>query len=127
MISAMDHLLTHWADQHQRRARRPQTMLAQAMEFGGIPPRGSGASGSKDPLGLGELDSVAWEVEQALKRLRPLDQQMADEHYRDGGYSDAKCSRLQISRSSYYERLDRLHKRLQKALEAVPERRRAGA
>lgn len=123
MIKEMDQLLTHWAEQHARRGGRSKSMLAQAIEFGGIPPRGTGPKKSRDLLNVGELDNVAWEVEQGLQRLEWRDQSMADEHYRDGGYSQAKCQRLQISSSTYYERLHRLHLKLKEALEGTARRR----
>ncbi|WP_342594540.1 hypothetical protein AAGT95_16770 [Salinicola lusitanus] len=123
MIKEMDQLLNHWAEQHARRGGQPQSMLAQAIEFGGIPPRGTGPKKSRDLLNLGELDNVAWEVEQGLQRLEWHHQMMADEHYRDGGYSQAKCQRLQISSSSYYERLDRLHRKLKESLKDTATRR----
>lgn len=125
MIKEMDQLLNYWAEQHARRGGNAPSMLAQAMEFGGIPPRGTGPKKSRDLLNLGELDNVAWEVEQGIKRLEWIDQMMADEHYRDGGYSQAKCQRLQISSSSYYERLDRLHRKLKVALQETASRRPA--
>lgn len=125
MIKEIDQLLIHWAEQHARRGGRPQSMLAQAMEFGGIPPRGTGLKRSRDLLNLGELDNVAWEVEQGLKRLEWHHQAMADEHYRDGGYSEAKCRRLRISSSAYYERLERLHIKLREALRETASRRSA--
>lgn len=126
MIKEMDQLLTHWAEQHARRSARQRSALAQAMEFGGIPPRGSGVKTSRDPLGLGDLDEVAWEIECALRHLDIRHQVMADEHYRDGGYSDAKAQRLGCARRTYYDRLDRLHAALQGQLrEHAGKRRRA--
>ncbi|MGJ8522280.1 hypothetical protein R84981_000965 [Carnimonas sp. R-84981] len=118
MIKEIDQLLQHWADQINRRGSRQTSVLGKVAEFGGIPPRNTGAPGSRDPLGLGEMDEVAWQVEQALCDLPDKHQVMAHEHYRWSGYSDEKSRRLGMARQTYYDRLDRLHVLLKSALQS---------
>ncbi|MCH4563364.1 hypothetical protein MKP05_09500 [Halomonas sp. EGI 63088] len=112
MITEMDELLKHWADQHRGPGLRQCSPLGRMVEFGGIPPRGAAPHGSRDPLGLGELDDLSWQVEQALGKLDAQHQVLAHEHYRGGGYSDEKARRLGLPRQTYYDRLDRLHEAL---------------
>ncbi len=69
MIKAMDELLQHWADQHRGQGMRQCSPLGRLVEFGGIPPRSGAPQGSRDPLNLGDMDELAWQVEQALQQL----------------------------------------------------------
>ncbi|SHK37976.1 hypothetical protein SAMN05192556_102456 [Halomonas caseinilytica] len=116
MIAKMDELLKHWADQHRGQGMRQCSPIGRLVEFGGIPPRSSGPKGSRDPLNLGEMDELAWQIEQALQQLDDRHQVLAHEHYRWNGYSDEKARRLGIARRTYYDRLDRLHEALQSVL-----------
>lgn len=116
MITEMDELLQHWADQHRHKGPRSSSPLGIVVEFGGVPPRSSSPKGSRDPLGLGELDDTAWQVEQALMELSDELQVIAHEHYRWHGYSDHKAARLGIAKRTYYDRLDRLHSELKSTL-----------
>lgn len=125
MIKEMDELLQHWADQHRRRGGRQSSPLGQVAEWGGIPPRGTGPKGSRDPLNLGEMDDAAWQVECALKRLEDRHQVMAHEHYRFHGYNDQKAQRLGMAKRTYYDALDRLHELLKAELREVYRRRRS--
>ncbi|MCE9664508.1 hypothetical protein LY622_13800 [Halomonas sp. M5N1S17] len=124
MIKEMDELLQHWADQHRGRGLRQCSPLGALVEFGGIPPRSSNPKGSRDPLGLGELDEAAWQIEQALRTLHDNHQVLAHEHYRWNGYSDEKAARLGLARQTYYDRLHRLHYELQRALKDQFKRQR---
>lgn len=123
MIKEMDELLQHWAEQHHRGGRGQRSPLAVAMEFGGVPPRASGPRGSRDLLNLGDMDNVSWEVETALRELDTRHQVMADEHYRDHGYTDAKALRLGMAKRTYYDALHALHSALKSQLKAKGERR----
>ncbi|XKE45736.1 hypothetical protein LG302_00925 [Halomonas organivorans] len=126
MIRKMDELLQHWADQHRGRGLRQCSPIGKMAEFGGMPPRGSGPKGSRDPLGLGELDELAWQVEQALQQLDDKHQVLAHEHYRWNGYSDEKARRLGMARQTYYDRLQALHEALQEELKCrLSKKRRA--
>lgn len=125
MIKAMDELLQHWADQHRSRGARQSSPLGDVVEFGGVPPRASGPQRSRDPLGLGEMDDLAWQVEQALQPLPETLRTIAHEHYRWHGYSDEKARRLRLPRATYYDRLDRLHEALRDQLRSTLSRRRA--
>lgn len=116
MIKDIDDLLYHWASQSRGRGMRQCSPLGKLVEFGGIPPRDTSPKGSRDPLALGDMDEAAWQVEQALKQLDDDYQLLAHEHYRWNGYSDEKARRLGIARRTYYDRLDRLHLRLQAVL-----------
>lgn len=127
MITAIDELLKHWADQHRGRGMRQCSPLGRLAEFGGIPPRSSAPKGSRDPLNLGEMDDAAWQVECALQRLDDQYQVLAHEHYRRNGYSDEKARRLDLPRQTYYDRLHRLHYLLQVELKTVMARRRQRA
>ncbi|MGP9764567.1 hypothetical protein ACT3UM_02415 [Halomonas sp. AOP13-D3-9] len=118
MIKEIDELLQHWADQQRGRGLRQCSPLGRLAEFKGVMPQGSGPKGSRDPLGLGELDELSWQVEQALRTLSDEDQVLAHEHYRWHGYNDAKAMRLGMAERTYYERLDRLHVRLKAVLRA---------
>ena len=126
MIARMDELLKHWADQHRGQGLRQCSPIGQMVEFGGIPPRAYGPKTSRDPLGLGEMDELAWQVEQALQRLEDKHQVLAHEHYRWNGYSDEKARRLGLARQTYYDRLQSLHEALQVVLkERLEKKRRA--
>jgi hypothetical protein len=127
MIHEIDQLLEHWAEQHRRRGGRQQSALAVAMEFGGVAPRGSGPKGSRDLLNLGDLDNVAWEVEQALNVLDLRHQAVADEHYRRAGSVDVKALRLGMARRTYYDALHALHATLKQQLRDQSPRRRQRA
>ncbi len=116
MIAEMDELLQHWADQHRRGGQRQSSPLGIVVEFGGVPPRSSAPKGSRDPLGLGELDDSAWQVEQGLARLSDKLQAIADEHYRQHGYSDEKARRLGMARRTYFDTVHRLHYELKQAM-----------
>lgn len=124
MNKEMDELLHHWADQHRGRGLRQCSPLGALVEFGGMPPRSCNPKGSRDPLGLGEMDDAAWRIEQALRTLHDRHQVLAHEHYRWGGYSDDKSARLGIAKRTYYDRLDRLHDELRAALQASFRRQR---
>ncbi|WP_110641038.1 hypothetical protein [Salinicola sp. CPA57] len=117
MIYEIDRLLQHWAEEFDRPGdtRQPPSMLAKAMEFGGVPPRASGPKRSTTPFG-GDLSDLAWDTECALKEIDERHRMMAFEHYRDGGYSEAKCERLGIAKRAYYKRIDSLHLALQRYL-----------
>jgi DNA-directed RNA polymerase specialized sigma24 family protein len=119
MIKEMDELLHHWADQHRGRGLRQCSPLGRLVEFGGMPPRSNAPQASRDPLGLGDMDEAAWQVEQALRALDDEHQVLAHEHYRWGGYNDDKARRLGIARRTYYDRLDRLHAALLEQLQAT--------
>lgn len=123
MIKDIDDLLHHWASQSRARGMRQCSPLGKLVEFGGVPPRNTQPKGSRDPLALGDMDETAWQVEQALHALEDQDQVLAHEHYRWGGYSDDKALRLGIAKRTYYDRLDRLHQRLQEVLQARLSRR----
>lgn len=116
MIKEIDQLLQHWADQINRRGNKQASPLAKVVEFGGMPPRSTNAMGCRDPLGLGDMDEAAWQVEQALGELPDKYQVMAHEQYRWNGYSDEKSRRLGMARQTYYDRLNRLHELLRDAL-----------
>ncbi|GHC19348.1 hypothetical protein [Aidingimonas halophila] len=116
MIKQMDDLLIHWADQLRGKGMRQCSPIGKLVEFGGIPPRSTGAKGSRDPLNLGEMDEMSWAVDCALRSLNYRDQTMAHEHYRGHGYSDEKCRRLGMARQTYYDALQRLHENLLIAL-----------
>ena len=124
MITEMDELLQHWADQHRRRGHRQSSPLGIVVEFGGVPPRSSAPKGSRDPLGLGELDDAAWQVEQDLGKLSDKLQAIAHEHYRGHGYSDQKAQRLGMARQTYYDTLHRLHYELKQAMAELLKRAR---
>lgn len=117
MIYEMDQLLQHWAEEFDRPAspRQPASMLAQAIEFGGLPPRTNGPKFSSTPWN-DELSDLAWDTECALNEIDDRHRMMAFEHYRDGGYSEAKCERLGIAKRAYYKRIDALHVVLQRYL-----------
>ncbi|RAH37425.1 hypothetical protein [Halomonas sp. SL1] len=125
MIKQMDELLQHWAEQHRGSGMRQCSPIGQMVEFGGPPPRGTGPKGSRDPLGLGELDDLAWQVEQALQQLDDRHQVLAHEHYRWNGYSDEKARRLGMAKRTYYDRLQALHEALKAELGNQLKRRRA--
>ena len=126
MIKDIDDLPHHWANQTRGRGLRQCSPLGKLVEFGGVPPRNTQPKGSRDPLALGDMDEAAWQVEQALQALDDQDQVLAHEHYRWDGYSDEKAMRLGIARRTYYDRLDRLHRRLQEVLHLrLGKRRRA--
>jgi hypothetical protein len=122
----MDDLLKHWADQHRGMGLRQCSPIGRLVEFGGVPPRATGPQGSRDPLNLGEMDELAWQVEQALQRLEDKHQRLAHEHYRWNGYSDDKAKRLGLARQTYYDRLDRLHSELKATMTQMLRRRRHG-
>ncbi|KFF50469.1 hypothetical protein QO259_05575 [Salinicola sp. JS01] len=126
MIYEMDRLLQHWADEFDRPAytRQPASMLAQAIEFGGLPPRTNGPKFSSTPWN-DDLSDLAWDTDVALSELGGRHRQMAFEHYRDGGYSEAKCERLEIGKRAYYKRIDSLHVALQRHLAEKAKRRRS--
>lgn len=115
MIKEIDELLQHWADQLGSRGMRQCSPLGRLAEFGGVMP-GSGPQGSRDPLGLGDMDELAWQVDCALHELVDPLQVMAHEHYRWNGYSDAKAKRLGIAERTYYDRLNKLHIDLREVL-----------
>jgi len=126
MIKAMDEILQHWADQHRGQGMRQCSPLGRLVEFGGIPPRSCNPQASRDPLNLGEMDELGWQVEQALQRLDADHRVIAHEHYRFDGYSDEKARRLGLAQQTYYDRLHRLHEQLQYVLmESNRPRRRA--
>lgn len=126
MIKEMDELLHHWADQSRGRGLRQCSPIGQLVEFGGIPPRSSAPKTSRDPLGLGDMDEAAWQVEQALQTLDDQHQVLAHEHYRWGGYNDEKARHMGIAKRTYYDRLDSLHVVLKAALaDRLGKRRRA--
>ena len=107
MIKAMDELLKHWADQSKARGMRQCSPLGRLAEFGGVMPPSS-PRGSKDLIGLGDMDEAAWEVQQAVNGLSDELQVLAHEHYLWNGYNDAKAARLELAKSTYYERLHKL-------------------
>lgn len=117
MIKAMDELLQHWADQLKGRGMRQCSPLGRIAEFGAVMPSG-GPKGSRDPLNLGDMDEASWEVQQALAGLSDEYQVLAHEHYLWNGYNDAKAKRLDLAKSTYYDRLDHLHVQLKHALQA---------
>ncbi|RXE48718.1 hypothetical protein [Chromohalobacter israelensis] len=123
MITEIDQLLEHWAEQHRRGGGRPRTMLAQAIEFGGVPPRGGKPKGSVDPLGIGELDEVAWHVERALSRLDDQHQVLAHTHYRSAASPTVKSQRLGLAVRTYYDRLHLMHHLLKVEMKALNKRR----
>ena len=56
MIKAMDELLQHWAD---RLKGRGYASILTSGTFGGVMPS-SGLKGSRDLLGIGDMDDAAW-------------------------------------------------------------------
>lgn len=117
MIKEIDQLLQHWADQLKGRGMRQCSPLGRLAEFGGVMPSG-GPKGSRDLLGLGDMDEAAWEVQKAVTQLGDELQVLAHEHYLWNGYSDAKAARLGMAERTYYDRLHRLHTEIKGALEA---------
>lgn len=126
MIKEIEELLQHWAEQHRGRGMRQCSPIGACMEFGGIPPRSGNPQGSRDPLNLGDMDELGWQVEQALQQLEDQHQVIAHEHYRWNGYSDHKARRLGIARRTYYDRLDALHEALRAQLAKTLRRRAHG-
>lgn len=108
MIKEIDELLQHWADQLRGRGMRQCSPLGRLAEFGGVMPSG-GPKGSRDLLGLGDMDEAAWEVQQAISGMSDECQVLAHEHYLWNGYNDAKAKRLGLAERTYYDRLHRLH------------------
>ncbi|NDL70521.1 hypothetical protein [Vreelandella alkaliphila] len=108
MIKEIDELLQHWADQLKRRGMRQCSPLGRLAEFGGVMPSG-GPKGSRDLLGLGDMDEAAWEVQQAVNGLSDELQVLVHEHYLWNGYNDAKAARLGLAERTYYDRLHKLH------------------
>ncbi|WP_083004813.1 hypothetical protein [Halomonas sp. GT] len=108
MIKEIDELLQHWADQLKGRGMRQCSPLGRLAEFGGVMPSG-GPKGSRDLLGLGDMDDAAWEVQQAVNGLSDELQVLAHEHYLWNGYNDAKAARLGLAERTYYDRLHKLH------------------
>jgi hypothetical protein len=117
MIKAMDDLLRHWADQSKARGMRQCSPLGRLAEFGGVMPSG-GPRGSRDLMGLGDMDEAAWEVQQAISGMRDEHQVLVHEHYLWNGYNDAKAARLGLAERTYYDRLNKLHIELRELLRA---------
>ncbi|QHD48470.1 hypothetical protein [Vreelandella aquamarina] len=115
MLKEIDDLLHHWADQLKGRGMRQCSPLGRLAEFGGVMPP-SGPKGSRDLLGLGDMDDAAWEVQKAVNGLSAEYQVLAHEHYLWNGYNDAKAERLGLAESTYYDRLHRMHYEIQQAL-----------
>ncbi|AZM96083.1 hypothetical protein [Vreelandella venusta] len=108
MLKEIDDLLHHWADQLKGRGMRQCTPLGRLAEFGGVMPTSS-PRGSKDLMGLGDMDDAAWEVQQSVNSLSDELQVLAHEHYLWNGYNDAKAARLGLAERTYYDRLHKLH------------------
>lgn len=115
MITEIDELLQHWADQLKGRGMRQCSPLGRLAEFGGVMPSG-GPKGSRDLLGLGDMDDAAWQMQQAVNGLSDEFQVLAHEHYLWNGYNDAKAARLGLAERTYYDRLQLMHVRLRRAL-----------
>lgn len=115
MIKAMDGLLKHWADQWKCRALRQCSPLGKLIEFKGVMPDGA-PKGSRDPLGHGEIDDLAWEVYEGVGCLTNELQVLAWEHYHWEGYNEHKAQRLGLTERTYYNRLNRLHIELREVL-----------
>ena len=115
MIKEIDQLLQHWADQLKGRGMRQCSPLGRLAEFGGVMPSG-GPKGSRDLLGLGDMDNAAWEVQKAVNGLGAEYQVLAHEHYLWNGYNDAKAARLGLAERTYYDRLHRMHYEIKQAL-----------
>lgn len=115
MIKEIDELLQHWADQLGSRGMRQCSPLGRLAEFGGVMPSG-GPKGSRDLLGLGDMDDAAWEVQKAVNSLSAEYQVLTHEHYLWNGYNDAKGQRLGLAESTYYDRLHRVHYEVKQAL-----------
>lgn len=123
MIKEIDELMQHWADQLKGRGMRQCSPLGRLAEFGGVMPS-SGPKGSRDLLGLGDMDDAAWLMQQAVSRLSAEYQVLAHEHYLWNGYNDAKAARLGLAERTYYDRLHRMHYELRQALRKSHKRSR---
>ena len=117
MIKAMDELLQHWSEQWKQRSMKQCSPLGKLIEFKGVMPS-SGKKGSRDPLGQGEIDDLAWEVYEGVRTLSNELQVLAWEHYHWEGYNEHKAQRLGLAERTYYDRLNRLHIELREALRA---------
>jgi hypothetical protein len=115
MIKAMDDLLKHWADQSKGKGMRQCSPLGRLAQFGGVMPTSS-PRGSKDLMGLGDMDEAAWEVQQAMNGLSDELQVLAHEHYLWNGYNELKAGRLGLTERTYYNRLNKLHIELREVL-----------
>ena len=115
MIKAMDDLLKHWADQSKSKGMRQCSPLGRLAEFGGVMPSG-GERGSRDLMGLGDMDEAAWEVQQAISGMKDEHQVLAHEHYLWNGYNELKAGRLGLTERTYYNRLNKLHIELREVL-----------
>lgn len=125
MIKEIDQLLQHWADQLKGRGMRQCSPLGRLAEFGGVMPSG-GPKGSRDLLGLGDMDDAAWEVQKAVNDLSDELQVLAHEHYMWNGYNDAKAARLGLAERTYYDRLHKLHIELRKQLRSRAKQKKRG-
>jgi len=125
MIKEIDQLLQHWADQLKGRGMRQCSPLGRLAEFGGVMPSG-GSKGSKDLMGLGDMDEAAWEVQQAVNGLSDELQVLAHEHYLWNGYNDAKAARLGLAERTYYDRLHKLHIELREHLRSRSKQKKSG-
>ena len=125
MIKEIDQLLQHWADQLKGRGMRQCSPLGRLAEFGGVMPSG-GPKGSRDLLGLGDMDDAAWEVQKAVNDLSDELQVLAHEHYMWNGYNDAKAARIGLAERTLYDRLHELHIELSKQLRSRAKQKKRG-
>ncbi|GED46430.1 hypothetical protein HME01_22820 [Vreelandella aquamarina] len=125
MLKEIDDLLHHWADQLKGRGMRQCSPLGRLAEFGGVMPSG-GSKGSKDLMGLGDMDEAAWEVQQAVNGLSDELQVLAHEHYLWNGYNDAKAARLGLAERTYYDRLHKLHIEVREQLRSRSKQKKNG-